>query len=73
MRTFFDGDQDAFNRLDGHAESAHYHVPATIVHTSGNGVFCDHNARLANNEALCAQYAVDGLVGANRDAHRSNV
>ena len=30
IRTFFDAYRDAFNRLDGHAVSAHYDTPAMI-------------------------------------------
>ena len=65
VQNFFDAYRDAFNRLDGRAVSAHYDLPAMIVHDSGNGVFADAAALDANNVALCAHYAEDGFVRAD--------
>ena len=65
IRAFFDSYRDAFNRLDGHAVSAHYDTPAMIAHPGGNGVFADVEALNANNIALCAQYANSGFIGAD--------
>jgi hypothetical protein len=61
IHTFFESYRDAFNRLDGHAVSAHYDIPAMIAHAGGNGVFADLEALNANNVALCAQYAASGF------------
>lgn len=65
IRDFFDSYRDAFNRLDGRAVSAHYDLPAMIVHAGGNGVFMDAEALDANNIALCDQYAQNGFVRAD--------
>ncbi len=65
IRQFLESYRDAFNRLDGPAVSAHYDLPAMIVHAGGNGVFVDAAALDANNVALCAQYADDGFVRAD--------
>ncbi|MEO8383597.1 MAG: hypothetical protein ABI583_00035 [Betaproteobacteria bacterium] len=61
IHDFFSAYRDAFNRLDGHAVSAHYAVPAMIAHASGNAVFADMDSLNANNLALCAQYAASGF------------
>ena len=61
---FFEQYRDAFNRLDGHAVSAHYDQPAMIVHAGGNGVFDGEASLHANNVALCEQYAKDGFLRA---------
>jgi ketosteroid isomerase-like protein len=65
IRQFLESYRDAFNRLDGRAVSAHYDLPAMIVHAGGNGVFIDAAALEANNQALCDQYAGDGFVRAD--------
>ena len=65
IQHFFETYRDAFNRLDGHAVSAHYAIPAMIAHAGGNGVFLDVDALNANNVALCAQYASDGFLRAD--------
>jgi hypothetical protein len=65
IRDFFDSYRDAFNRLDGRAISAHYDLPAMIVHAGGNGVFMDAAALDANNIALCDQYSQNGFVRAD--------
>jgi ketosteroid isomerase-like protein len=65
IREFFDSYRDAFNRLDGRAVSAHYDLPAMIVHAGGNGVFMDADALNANNVALCEQYSQSGFVSAD--------
>jgi hypothetical protein len=62
---FFDSYRDAFNRLDGHAVSAHYDLPAMIVDARGNGVFADAAALEANNIALCRHYAGRALPATN--------
>ena len=61
VQTFFETYRDAFNRLDGHAVSAHYDTPAMIAHAGGNGIFADIEALEANNAALCTQYANSGF------------
>lgn len=68
IRRFFDSYRDAFNRLDGRAVSAHYDLPAMIVHAGGNGVFMDAEALEANNVALCDQYLQSGFVRADYTA-----
>ena len=65
IQKFFNGYRDAFNRLNGHAVSAYYDVPAMIAHAGGNGVFHDIGELNANNVALCAQYTNDGFVRAD--------
>lgn len=65
VQAFFNQYRDAFNRLDGHAVSAHYDRPAMIVHAAGNGVFADEAALDANNVALCAQYEEGGFLRAD--------
>ncbi len=65
IRDFFATYRDAFNRLDGHAVSAHYDIPAMIAHAGGNGVFADLDALNANNVALCEQYAASGFLSAD--------
>lgn len=65
IHQFLESYRDAFNRLDGPAVSAHYDLPAMIVHAGGNGVFIDAAALDANNRALCDQYAGDGFVRAD--------
>ena len=57
IHNFFETYRDAFNRLDGHAVSAQYDIPAMIAHAGGNGKFLDVDALNANNVSLCAQYA----------------
>ena len=65
IQQFLESYRDAFNRLDGRAVSAHYDLPAMIVHAGGNGVFQNAAALDANNVALCAHYANDGFVRAD--------
>lgn len=68
IHTFFEAYRDAFNRLDGHAVSAHYEIPAMIAHAGGNGVFADAEALDKNNVALCDQYAKNGFQRADFEA-----
>ncbi|MEO8102597.1 MAG: hypothetical protein ABI790_08725 [Betaproteobacteria bacterium] len=65
VQAFLDTYRDAFNRLDSRAVSAHYDLPAMIVHAGGNGLFADAAALDANNAALCEQYANSGFLRAD--------
>jgi len=64
-KAFFDGYADCFSRGDVAGVLAHWSLPAFI---SGprSGVFSDADAFLANTQALCAFYAAQGVVRADK-------